>query len=66
VTCPGCGRARGPNWRCVAEFERAGIAAAAGDAAARERHLRAALAGFEKIQAERRVRQIRTLLSAPA
>jgi len=56
---------RGPNWRCVAEFERAGIAAAAGDAAARERHLRAALAGFEKIEAEYRVRQIRALLSAP-
>jgi len=55
---------RGPNWRCVAEFERAEIAAAAGDAAARERHLRAALAGFEKIEADYRVRQIRSLLSA--
>ena len=57
---------RGPNWRCVAEFERAEIAAAAGDAAARERHLRAALAGFEKIEADYRVRQIRALLSASA
>jgi len=56
----------GPNWRCVAELERAGIAAAAGDAAARERHLRAALAGFEKIEADYRVRQIRALLSAEA
>ena len=54
---------RGPNWRCVAEFERAEIAAAAGDAAARERHLRAALAGFEKIEADyRSVRQIRSPL----
>jgi len=57
---------RGPNWRCVAEFERAGIAGAAGDAATRERHLRTALAGFEKIEAEYRVRQIRALLSAEA
>jgi tetratricopeptide (TPR) repeat protein len=55
---------RGPNWRLVAEFERAGLAEAAGDAAARERHLRAALAGFEKVDAEYRVRQIRALLSA--
>jgi ATP/maltotriose-dependent transcriptional regulator MalT len=57
---------RGPNWRHVAEFERAGIASTAGDTAARERHLRAALAGFESIHAEYRVRQIRALLSAPA
>ena len=57
---------RAPNWRFVAEFERAGIASTAGDAAARERHLRAALAGFEKIEAEYRVRQIRALLSAPS
>jgi ATP/maltotriose-dependent transcriptional regulator MalT len=57
---------RAPNWRCVAELERAGIAAVAGDTAARERHLRAALAGFEKIDAEYRVRQIRVLLSASA
>jgi ATP/maltotriose-dependent transcriptional regulator MalT len=55
---------RGPNWRSVAEFERAEIAGAAGDAAARERHLRSALAGFEAIEAEYRVRQIRALLSA--
>jgi hypothetical protein len=57
---------RAPNWRHVAELERASIAAAAGDAAARARHLRAALAGFEKIEAEYRVRQIRALLSAPS
>jgi hypothetical protein len=57
---------RGPNWRLVAELERAGISSAAGDAAARERHLRTALAGFEKIEAEYRVRQIRALLSAEA
>jgi hypothetical protein len=56
---------RAPNWRHVAEFERAEIAAIAGDAAARERHLRAALAGFEEIEADYRVRQIRALLSAP-
>ena len=42
---------------------RAELAAAAGDAAARKRHLHAALAGFEKIEAEYRVRQIRALLS---
>ena len=35
-------------------------------ATARERHLRTALAGFEAIEAEHRVRQIRALLSAPA
>ncbi len=57
---------RAPNWRLVAELERAGLAGAAGDAAARERHLRAALAGFESIEAEYRVRQIRALLSASA
>ena len=57
---------RAPNWHYVAEFERAELAAAEGDAAARERHLRAALAGFEKIEADYRVRQIRSLLSAPA
>ena len=57
---------KGPNWRCVAEYERAGIAGAAGDAAGRERHLRTALAGFEAIEAEYRVQQIRALLSAPA
>ena len=56
---------RAPNWRHVAELERAEIAALAGDAAARERHLRAALAGFEEIEAEYRVRQIRALLGAP-
>jgi adenylate cyclase len=55
---------RAPNWRHVAEFERAEIAAIAGEPAVRERHLRAALAGFEKIEAEHRVRQIRALLSA--
>jgi ATP/maltotriose-dependent transcriptional regulator MalT len=57
---------RAPNWRHVAELERADLAAAEGDAAARERHLRAALAGFEAIDAEYRVRQLRALLSAPA
>jgi adenylate cyclase len=55
---------RAPNWRYVAELERAEIATLAGDASARERHLRAALAGFEAIEAHHRVRQIRTLLSA--
>jgi hypothetical protein len=53
---------RAPNWRYVAEHERAELAAAAGDAAARERHLRAALAGFEAIEAYYRVRWIRELL----
>jgi hypothetical protein len=48
----------------VAELERADVAAAAGDATAREQHLRTALAGFEAIEAEHRVRQIRALLSA--
>jgi adenylate cyclase len=57
---------RGPSWRHVAELERAGIAGAAGDTAARERHLSKALAGFESSHAEYRVRQIRALLSAPA
>jgi hypothetical protein len=57
---------RARNWRHVAELERAELAAAEGDAAARERHLRAALAGFEATEAEHRVRQIRTLLSAQA
>jgi tetratricopeptide (TPR) repeat protein len=57
---------RAPNWRHVAEFERAGLASTAGDAAARERHLSQALAGFESIDAEYRVRQIRALLSASA
>jgi class 3 adenylate cyclase/tetratricopeptide (TPR) repeat protein len=56
---------RAPNWRWVAELERAEVAAVAGDDAARERHLRTALAGFEKIEAEYRVRQIRGLLSEP-
>jgi hypothetical protein len=55
-----------PNWHQVAELERAELAAAAGDAAARERHLRAALAGFEKIEAEHRVRQIHAPLDAGA
>jgi hypothetical protein len=55
-----------PNWRYLAELERAELAAAAGDAAARERHLRAALAGFEKAEADYRVRQIRALLETRA
>jgi ATP/maltotriose-dependent transcriptional regulator MalT len=66
---PGAGRRhrrrhRGPNWRCVAEFERAGIAGAAGDAAGRERHLRtASRASGDRGRVPRA--QIRALLSAP-
>jgi tetratricopeptide (TPR) repeat protein len=53
-----------PNWHHLIELERAELAAATGDAAARERHLRAALGGFEAIGADARAAQIRTLLSA--
>src|SRR5262249_34935321 len=45
-----------PNWHHLADLERAELAAVEGDKAARQRHLRAALAGFEAIEAEYRVR----------
>jgi class 3 adenylate cyclase/tetratricopeptide (TPR) repeat protein len=52
-----------PNWHHFVELERAELADAAGDASARERHLRAALGGFEAIGADQRAAQVRTLLS---
>jgi hypothetical protein len=55
-----------PNWHHLAELERAELAGALGDAAARERHLRAALRGFEAIEADQRAAQVRSLLSAEA
>jgi class 3 adenylate cyclase len=58
------GKLCAPNWHALAELERALLAEAESDGAARERHLRAALAGFEAIDAEYRMRQIRALLSA--
>jgi hypothetical protein len=51
-----------PNWHHVAELERAELAAVEGDDDGRVRHLRAALAGFEAIEAEHRARSIRAML----
>jgi class 3 adenylate cyclase len=52
-----------PNWHHLAELERAELATLEDDEAARVLHLRAALAGFEAIEAEHRVLCVRAMLA---